>query len=89
MPTEEWKYLVNEPTLRVQRNPDDPDDINFDCITPSVYGNTYWTVKFYHGKVIAKHPNHLKSVAEQLDLDKLPPEIRVMGELIKLTHKTA
>ena len=60
----EWTYLIDNPHLRVQRNPDNPNDINVDR---KCWDGTYYTVKYLNGDVKFRHTNHLEVVGLYLD----------------------
>lgn len=59
----EWTYLIDTPDLRIQQNPDNPNDINVDRKS---WDGGYYTVKYFQQNVKYRHPEHLRQVGRYL-----------------------
>ena len=80
MPSVPWPFIVDTPVLRVQQNPDDPSEYNFDAPDDGLFLiDGYYTVKVKKNQVKYTHKQHLAKVAEGLedfDVENLPEAVQ-------------
>ena len=85
MPSKTWAFIVDKPELRIQQNPKDSTEFNFDVAADGVLIEYYWTVKVKAGNVRYKSWDHLAKVVEGLEdfgVSNLPVEIQSVAKEI-------
>ena len=83
MPSTPWTQIIDERLkdsagtfyLRVEHDPDDPDNINIDVIEPHIYYDNYWMVKLKDEKIIAR-ATHFEEVKKRLPVHLLPSHVQ-------------